>query len=82
METKIEDLDLDGGEEMPDTTVAPELLVAIKADIRRKLVIEFQQARLQMKLFQKIENEQSAIQMQTAAQNILKMLKAIDDGEV
>lgn len=75
-------LDLEGEFDNTDVSLSDESMALIRQDTRRRMVVEFQQTRVQMKLMQKIGNEEGCQRAEAAAKDLLKMIKAIDDGEV
>jgi hypothetical protein len=75
-------LDLEGEFDNTDVSLSDESMALIRQDTRRRMVVEFQQTRVQMKLMQKIGNEEGCRRAEAAAKDLLKMIKAIDDGEV
>lgn len=75
-------LDLEGEFDSTDVSLSDESMELIRQDTRRRLVVEFQQTRIQMKLMQKIGNEEGCQRAEAAAKDLLKMIKSIDDGEV
>lgn len=76
------ELDVVGEFDGTDTELPPEVMAALRLETRKKLVVEYQQGRLQMKLLKKVGNDQQAENLEEATTKVLKMIKAIDDGEV
>jgi hypothetical protein len=82
LENLEKSLDLEGEFDDTDVSLSEESMELIRQDTRRRMVVEFQQTRVQMKLMQKIGNEDGCQRAEAAAKDLLKMIKAIDDKEV
>jgi len=82
LENLEKSLDLEGEFDDTDVSLSEESMELIRQDTRRRMVVEFQQTRVQMKLMQKIGNGDGCQRAEAAAKDLLKMIKAIDDKEV